>query len=151
MPVPKLIRITALVWIGQGKGICPSLVADLVKMVILSVPPVTRALIHAVMTVTNGYLPMMLPDQTIDEPNIKNELLDQLVDAYEVGDIQIGMEGSNPDLVIPEFKALTERQALGLFFGCSLILGSENLAWEDVFTIDDEQDTSKHTTDIIDV
>ena len=150
MRVPENISNSAWHWIKSDTGTARDLLAELVKMLILSVPPVKRSLVYAVMSVKNGFMPNFKPKQTIEDPNIKQQLLWEMTDGFKLGGI-LPMEGMKPQDVLDEFKALTERQALGMLFGCALILDSENMQWEVVFDIDDEQDTSKHTTDIIDV
>ena len=147
---PDKISNVAWHWIQTDTGRTRDLLAELVKMVILAVPPVKRSLVHAVMSVTNGYLPRLKPKRTIEDPYIKEQLLWEMTDGFKLGGIQ-PMESVKPQDVLDEFKALTERQALGLLYGCALILDSESVQWEVVFDIDDEQDSSKHTTDILEI
>jgi len=147
---PENISNSAWHWIKSDTGTARDLLAELVKMLILSVPPVKRSLVYAVMSITNGFMPNFKPKQTIEDPNIKEEMLFRIEDAFNYGEIQL-IEGETAEEIMEEFQELTERQALGMVCGCALLCEADNLKWDDVFVIDDEQDTSKHTTDALDI
>ena len=150
MREPRKIGRKAVLWIESGASTPSFLAAELVKMLIMSVPPVKRSLVYAIMSIAGGARCMLEMAKNIDDLNIKEEILFPLNDAFTLGAI-LPMEGMKQQDVIDEFEKLSERQALGLLYGCALILDSDNMQWETVFDIDDEQDLSKQTTDALDV
>jgi hypothetical protein len=147
---PELIRLKIEEWIKGSHDTSLPIVIELVKMVILAVPPVKLHLVGAVITSSNPSLGRLDLMQTIEDPNIKEEILFRMADAFDGGEIQL-IVGETAEDIMDEFKELTERQALGMVCGCALLGSADNLKWDDVFVIDDDLPFEKMTTDIIDM
>jgi len=147
---PDKIRLKIEEWIKGSHDTSLPIVVELVKMVILAVPPVKHHLVSAVIIASNPSLGRLDKMQTIEDPNIKEEILLRMEEAFDTGDIQL-IEGEKAEDIMDEFKELTERQALGMVCGCGLLRGADNLDREDVFVIDDDPPFEKLQTEIIEI